>query len=64
MEIRTVKTDRQHRSYLAIITRLAAADPDPKSAAGARLELLAKLVEDYEKDRFPIETPHAVEDIR
>lgn len=55
-----VKTDRQYRRYLAIIAKLASTDPDPKSAAGARLELLAKLVEDYEKVRFPIDKPDAL----
>jgi HTH-type transcriptional regulator / antitoxin HigA len=64
MEIRIVKTDQQYRRYLAIIGKLAAADPDPKSVSGARLELLAKLVEDYEKIRFPIEKPDAVEAIQ
>jgi HTH-type transcriptional regulator / antitoxin HigA len=64
MEIRIVKTDRQYRSYLAIIGKLIAADPDPRSAAGARLELLAKLVEDYEKVRFPLEKPDAVDAIQ
>ena len=33
-------------------------------AAGARLELLAKLVEDYETLRFPIERPDAVHAIQ
>jgi len=64
MQIRIVKTDRQHRSYLAEISRLMEKDPAPNTAAGARLELLAKLVEDYEKVRFPIEKPDPVGAIR
>jgi HTH-type transcriptional regulator/antitoxin HigA len=64
VEIRIVKTDRQYRRYLAEIGRIAVTDPDPRSAAGARLELLAKLVEDYEKVRFPIGKPDAVEAIQ
>ena len=64
MEIRLVKTDRQHRRYLAEIGKLMAKDPEPGSSAGARLELLAKLVEDYEKIRFPFDKPDAVEAIR
>ena len=43
MDIRLVKTDRQYRQYLGEISRLVALDPAAKSAAGARLELLAKL---------------------
>jgi len=64
MEIRIVKTARQHRMYLAEISRLMEEDPGPQSAAGARLELLAKLVEDYEKIRFPIERPDPVDAIK
>jgi HTH-type transcriptional regulator/antitoxin HigA len=64
MEIRLVKTDKQHRLYLAAIEKLMEKDPAPNSPAGARLELLAKLVEDYEKVRYPIQKPDAVEIIR
>jgi HTH-type transcriptional regulator/antitoxin HigA len=64
MDIRLVKTERQHRRYLAEIEKLMEGDPPPNSASGARLELLAKLVEDYEKVRFPIQKPDAVEVIR
>lgn len=52
LEIKLVKDDTQYRAYLGEIERLAVADPEPESPAGARLELLAKLVEDYEKQRF------------
>ena len=52
LEIKQVKNDTQYRAYLAEIEQLAGADPEPESPEGARLELLAKLVEDYEKQRF------------
>ncbi len=64
MEIRLVKTVRQHRQYLAEISKLMEKDPSPHSAEGARLELLAKLVEDYEKVHFPIAKPDPVEAIK
>ena len=64
MEIRLVKTESQHRRYLAEISKLMEQDPPGNSAAGARLELLAKLAEDYEKVRFPIDKPEPVEAIR
>jgi HTH-type transcriptional regulator / antitoxin HigA len=60
---RIVKTDARHRRYLTEIARLMERDPTPDSAVGARLELLAKLVEDYEKVRFPIDKPDPVEAI-
>lgn len=55
LEPRIIKTDEQYRSFLAEVEKLAADDPAPDSPAGARLELLAKLVEDYEKSRFTFE---------
>jgi HTH-type transcriptional regulator/antitoxin HigA len=63
MEPRIVKTEEQYRRYLGEVERLAAQDPDPDSAAGSRLELLAKLVEDYEKARFKFRKPGSVEAI-
>ncbi|HEV7800832.1 MAG TPA: transcriptional regulator [Burkholderiales bacterium] len=38
-------------------------DPDPATAEGARLELLAKLVEDYELQRFKFKKPDPVDAI-
>jgi len=61
MELRIVKTEDQYRRYLKEIEELAAHDPDPDSQEGGRLELLAKLVEEYEKTRFPIGTPDPVD---
>jgi antitoxin component HigA of HigAB toxin-antitoxin module len=40
-----MKTDEQYRHFLAEVERLVALDPDPDSGEGARLELLAMLVE-------------------
>jgi HTH-type transcriptional regulator/antitoxin HigA len=45
------------------VDRLVLLDPDPVTAEGARLELLAKLVEDYEKERFNFRKPDPVEAI-
>jgi HTH-type transcriptional regulator/antitoxin HigA len=64
MEPRIIKTEEQHRRALGEVERLAAEDPDPDSAEGARLELLAKLVEDYEKARFKFRKPGPVEAIQ
>lgn len=63
MEPRIIKTDRQYRRCLGEVERLVAQDPDPASGSGARLELLAKLVEDYEKARFSFRKPGPVEAI-
>lgn len=63
MEPRVIKTDSEYRAYLAEVNRLVDADPTPESAEGARLELLALLVENYEQQRFAFEKPDPVEAI-
>ena len=64
MEARIIKTRAQHRQALAEVERLALDDPRLGTAAGDKLELLAKLVEDYEKERFPFAYPDALSAIR
>jgi HTH-type transcriptional regulator / antitoxin HigA len=63
MEPRIIKTEEQYRRYLSEVERLAAQDPESDSADGGRLELLAKLLEDYEKARFKFRKPGPVEAI-
>src|SRR6185437_2071509 len=63
MELRIIKTDEQHRRYLEEARRRAKGDPKPDSSAGARLELLAKLIDDYEKERFEFRKPDPIEAI-
>ena len=63
MEIRIIKSKQQYRRYLEEVDRLVAADPAPNTPEGARLELLAKLVEDYEKERFRFRKPDPIEAI-
>lgn len=63
MDIRIIKTKQQYRRYLKEVQRLVPLDPDPRTAQGARLELLAKLVEDYEKEQFRFRKPDPVEAI-
>ncbi len=64
MEPRIIKRKIQYRNALAEVERLAAKDPAAGSLAGERLELLAKLVEDYEKERFRFNRPDPVSAIR
>jgi HTH-type transcriptional regulator / antitoxin HigA len=63
MELRIIKTDKQYRRYLNEVAKLAMRDPDLKSKEGGRLELLAKLIEDYEKERFKFDKPDPIEAI-
>ena len=57
MEPKIIETAEQYREYLSEVERLAGEDPAPGTLEGDRLELLAKLVEDYEKERFPFDRP-------
>ena len=64
LEPKIIKADDQYRAYLAEVDRLAADDPASGTPDGDRLELLAKLVEDYEKGRFRFKRPDPIEAIR
>jgi HTH-type transcriptional regulator/antitoxin HigA len=60
-ELAVIKTNAQYRDYLFEIEGLVALDPDPSSPEGKRLELLALLVETYEKERYQILLPNTVD---
>ncbi len=64
MEPRVIKTEQEHEAALREIEALAALDPKPGTHDGDRLELLATLVEKYEKEHFPVERPDPVSAIR
>lgn len=63
MEPRIIKTSEQYRRYVAEAAKLAARDPEVRSKEGGRLELLAKLIEDFEKGRYNFRKPDPVEAI-
>ena len=63
VEPQIIKNEQQYRETLAEVSRLAVMDPLLDSVEGARLELLAKLVEDYEREQFPIAKPTPIEAI-
>lgn len=56
MKLQIIKTENEYKTYLSEVGRLALSDPNPDSAEGTRLELLALLVEDYEKSRFSFDS--------
>jgi HTH-type transcriptional regulator/antitoxin HigA len=64
IEPKIIKTEAQYQAYLAEVDRLATDDPAPGTRDGDRLELLAKLVEDYEKERFKFKHPDPIAAIR
>ena len=55
MAIRPVKTDNDYRKALLRIEELM--DASPKTTAGEELDVLATLVEAYEREHFAIGSP-------
>jgi HTH-type transcriptional regulator/antitoxin HigA len=58
-----IKSDAQYREYLARMSDLVSIDPELGTSAGDELELLALIVEKYEKEKFRIERPTPVDAI-
>jgi len=64
LTLKVIKTDAEHAAATAELTRLMDLDPAPGTADADRLELLAVLIENYEKTRFPISLPDPVDALR
>ncbi len=64
MTIRPLRSDAELKRALAKIERYFAREPKPGTAAADRFDLLALVIEDYEKKRWPIEPPDPVDAIR
>ena len=62
MNIKPIRTTRDHEAALREIESLMAARPG--SAAGDRLDVLVTLVEAYERAHFPMDAPDPVSAIR
>lgn len=62
MDIKPVKTDADYRRALKEIEALITAAPD--TPEGEKLDILATLVEAYERKHYPMEMPGPVEAIK
>ena len=62
MDIKPIRTKADHRAALKEIERLMSARPG--TPEGDRLDVLAILVEAWEKKRYPMELPDPVEAIK
>ena len=62
MQIKPIKTKKDYRAALKEIESLMNARSD--TPEGDRLDVLATLVEAYERNHFPMELPDAVEAIK
>lgn len=61
---RVIHPDTDHREALATLDRLMEIDPERGTPEAEEFELLALIIETYEKERFPIGLPDPIEAIR
>ena len=62
--IRPIRTETEYDEVLDEIERYFDNEPKPGTAAADRFDLLALIIEDYERKRWPIEPPEAIDAIR
>ena len=62
--ITPIKTEEAYQAALARIDRLVEADPEPGTPEADALEVLAVLVEAYERQRYPLALPDPIAAIR
>ena len=64
MNTQVIKNKTQHEKYLSELERLIALDPVAGTPEADRFDLLATLVEKYEKENFPFDWPDPIEAIQ
>jgi HTH-type transcriptional regulator/antitoxin HigA len=62
--IRPLRSESDYDAALKEIERYFESEPKPGTPEGDRFDLLALVVEDYERKHWPIEPPDAVDAIR
>jgi HTH-type transcriptional regulator/antitoxin HigA len=62
--IRPLRTDAEHKAALTEIERYFDREPKPGTSAADRFDLLALVIEDYERKRWPIDPPDPVDALR
>ncbi|MBL3588950.1 MAG: ImmA/IrrE family metallo-endopeptidase [gamma proteobacterium endosymbiont of Lamellibrachia anaximandri] len=62
--IKVIKSEQGHEQALARLMSLMDADPAPGSREGDELDVLAFLIERYEQEQFPMDTPDPIEAIK
>lgn len=63
MEPKVIRTEDQYREYLEEVQVLIASTPAPRSKQSDRLEILTVLIEAYENNKYPIESPDPIDAI-
>jgi HTH-type transcriptional regulator / antitoxin HigA len=64
MEITPIRTEKDYRAALRVVSALVDQDPSPDSPEGERLDVLSTLIEAYERKHHPIDLPDPVEAIK
>jgi len=64
MNIKPIRTAKDHKAALAEISKLMERDPDIGTPKGDRLDVLVTLVQAYEAQHFPMALPDPVEAIK
>ena len=57
MEITPIRTEKDYRAALRVVSTLKDPDLSPDSPEGARLDVLSALIEAYEKKHHAIDSP-------
>jgi HTH-type transcriptional regulator/antitoxin HigA len=64
MEITPIRTEKDYRAALRVVSALVDLDPAPDTPDGERLDVLSTLIEAYERKQHPIDQPDPVEAIK
>ena len=57
MEITPIRTEKDHRAALRVVSALVEQDPSPDTPDGERLDVLSTLIEAYERKHHAIDSP-------
>jgi len=63
MNMKPIRTAKNHKDALAEISKLMASDPDIGTPKGDRLDVLVTLVQAFEAQHFPMPLPDPIEAI-
>ena len=62
--IKPIKTKKDHENALKLLEELIDKNPKPETNESEQLEVLAIVIEKYEKENFPITSPDPIEAIK
>lgn len=62
--VRPLRSEADHDAALKEIERYFESEPEPGTPEADHFDLLALVIEDYERKRWPIEPPDAIDAIR